>query len=233
MRINIEWNQNTYSKFIQYLKSIGDNSTKEFNEKILNTNYEILGIKTPVLKTIAKDISKTNIYDFLALCGSTYYEEVMIHGFILSYIEDPNVFLNYFYDFLQYIDSWGICDSCVSYFKIMKKEDFSDVAYSLILDSREFYVRVGYIILLNYYIDEDHIENILSLSMKESDYYYVNMAIAWLLSVCFVKFRLNVLELLKSKKLNVFVQNKTISKIRDSFRISQSDKDLVKKYIIK
>ena len=55
------------------------------------------------------------------------------------------------------------------------------------------------------------------------------MAIAWLLSVCFIKYRANTLELLKSKKLSPFVQNKTISKIRESYRVSDEDKELVNK----
>lgn len=232
MKISFEWNKKTYDKFLSYLVNIGDSKTKEFNSKIINTKYEMLGIKIPVLRTIAKDISNSNIYDFLNIVGSHYYEEVMIHGFVLQYIKDSNVFLDYFYKFLPKIDSWGISDSCIASYKIMKKEDFSDIAYSLILDSHEFYIRVGYLILLDYYIDEEHIDNIISLSLKESEYYYVNMAISWLLSVCFIKFRLKILDLLKSKKLSTFVQNKTISKIRDSYRVSKEDKELIKKYII-
>lgn len=59
------------------------------------------------------------------------------------------------------------------------------------------------------------------------------MAISWLISVCFVKFRTDTLELIKSKNLPVFVQNKAISKIRDSYRVANKDKELVKKYLIR
>ena len=54
------------------------------------------------------------------------------------------------------------------------------------------------------------------------------MAISWLLAECFVKFRTKILDLLKSKKLSPFVQNKTISKIRESLKVSKEDKELVK-----
>ena len=130
------------------------------------------------------------------------------------------------------IDSWALTDTLVASYKIFKKGDFSSYAYYLILDSREFFVRIGYIILLDYYVDDDHISDILSLCQKESSYYYVNMAISWLIQVCFIKYRENVLELLKSKKLSPFVQNKAISKIRDSLKVSKEDKELVKKYLI-
>ena len=228
MKINYEWNSKTYNDFIKYLKNISDSKAKAFNEKIISTKYEILGISMPVLRTIAKDISKTNYLEFIKLNTNTYYEEIMIEGLLLSYIKDNNKFLELFYKFIYKIDNWAICDSCINSYKIMKESDFSDIAYSLILDSQEFIQRVGYIILLSYYIDDDHIDNILSLSMKESSYYYVNMAISWLLAECFIKYRIKILELLKSKKLSPFVQNKAISKIRESLKVSKEDKESVK-----
>ena len=228
MKINYTWNNKTYNDFINYLKKISDPKTKEFNEKIINTKYEILGISMPVLRTIAKDISKTNYLEFFKYINNTYYEEVMIEGLLLSYIKDNNSFLELFNKFIYKIDNWALCDTCINSYKIMKENDFSDIAYSLILDSQEFIQRVGYIILLCYYIDDNHIDSIISLSLKESSYYYVNMAISWLLAESFVKYRTKILELLKSKKLSPFVQNKTISKIRESLKVSKEDKELVK-----
>jgi len=227
MKINFEWNNDNYNKYLDYLNNISENKTKEFNKKLITTKYEILGIKTPILKQIAKDISKTDFKKFITLSHNKYYEEIMIEGFLLSYIKDNNEFLDYFNKFIYKIDNWSICDSCIASYKIMKKNDYSDVAYSLILDSHEFIQRVGYIMLLDYYIDDNHIDTILELCNKETNYYYVNMAVSWLLSVCFVKSRIKTLELLKTKNLSVFVQNKTISKIRESYRVSQEDKELV------
>ncbi len=232
IKINYKWDDKRYQKFIDYLKSISDIKVKEFNERIFNTKYEVLGMKMPVLKSIASDISKNDPIDFLNYCGNTYYEEVMIEGLVISNIKDEDTFANYFNKYLDKIDCWALCDSIVSNSKIMKSSDFSDLAYFLILDSREFYIRVGYVMLLNYYIDDDHIDTILSLCEKTSNYFYVNMAISWLLSSCFIKYRAKVLELLKQRKLPVFVQNKTISKINDSLKVSKSDKELVKKYRI-
>ena len=230
--MKIKWNNKKYDIFLNQLKSLSDLKTKQFNERIFNTKYEVLGIKTPILKKMAKEIENDDIIDFLECTGSKYFEKVMIEGFVISRIKDKdnNLFLKYFYKFIDKIDCWALCDSCVCSFKIMKENDYSDIAYSLILDSREFYIRVGYIILLNYYIDDLHINNIISLCYKDSSYYYVNMAISWLISACFVKYKENVLEMLKSKKLNPFVQNQAISKIRDSYKVSREDKELVKSF---
>ena len=230
MKINFKWNKKTYNDFIKYLENIKDEKNKEFNSKIIESKYEILGIKMPVLRTIAKDISKTDFLEFFDLCEDKYYEEVMIQGLLLSYIKDDNLFLEQLREYVYKIDSWALCDSCVISYKIMKKSDYSDIAYSFILDSHEYVQRVGYVILLNYYIDDNHINDILSLCQKDSDYYYVNMAISWLLCECFIKYRTNTLNLLKTKKLNTFVQNKTISKIRESYKVSKEDKEFIKKY---
>ncbi len=228
IKINFKWNSKTYNDFIKYLESIGDSKTKEFNERIMHTKYEILGIKVPILRTIAKDISKTDFKEFFKYIKNEYYEVVLIEGILLSYIKDNNEFLEYFHKFIYKIDDWSICDTCINSYKFMKDNDFSDIAYSLILDSHEYIERVGYVILLNYYIDEEHIDTILSLCTKESDYYYVNMAISWLLCECFIKSRTKTLNLIKSKNLSHFVQNKTISKIRESYKVSKEDKELVK-----
>ena len=228
MKINYNWTKERYDQFVKYLINLKDEKNKAFEERIINTKYEILGLKTPIIRMIAKDISKTDIEGFLKLVNDKYYEEVMIHGILLSYIKDENKFIDYLNKFIDKIDCWSICDSCISSYKIFKTGDFSSYAYSLLLDSREYHIRVGYIILLDYYVDDEHIDDIITMCAKESSYYYVNMAIAWLLSVCFVKYKEKVLDLLKSKKLSTFVHNKTISKIRESNKVSKEDKDTVK-----
>ena len=70
-------------------------------------------------------------------------------------------------------------------------------------------------------------------SLGEETHYYVNMANAWLVAECFTKQRDKTLNLIKNKTLNKFVQNKAISKCRDSFRVSPEDKELLKTFRIK
>ena len=74
IKINYKWDETNYLKFIEYLKKIGDEKTKAFNKKICNSNYEFIGIKMPVLKSIAKDINNRNPFEFLEKCKSKYYE---------------------------------------------------------------------------------------------------------------------------------------------------------------
>ena len=222
------WDKEKYNEYIEYLISLRDEKLEKFNKKIIPTKYKILGIKIPILKKIAKKISRTDIQTFFDNSLMIYFEEVMILGFVIGYLKEED-FFKYFYKFLFYIDNWAICDSFVCNLKNIKKISFFDKTLNLILSNNEFTRRVGIVILLNYYIDNEHIDICLN-TVKDlnDDSFYVNMAISWLISLSFVKFRSKTLTLLRSKVLPVFVQNKAISKIRDSYRVTVKDKELVK-----
>ncbi len=64
---------------------------------------------------------------------------------------------------------------------------------------------------------------------KEKEY-YVNMAVAWLCCELMIKNRDKFLAYLKHHNLNDFTVNKAISKCRDSYRVSEKDKELLLKY---
>ena len=71
------------------------------------------------------------------------------------------------------------------------------------------------------------------LELKSETEYYVNMAVAWLVAECFTKQREQTLIFLHTHSLNNFTINKAIQKCRDSFRVSQEDKQMLLKYKVK
>jgi len=230
----ISWNKNNYKDYQKYLISLKDIEYKNFHSKLTNTNYEIIGIRVPIMKRIAKEICKGDIESYFELSDFNYYEEVMIYGLVLSSSEEKYID-KYLYKFISYVDNWAICDSFCSNLKIVRKKLGKYWIYfnSLIDLNKEFNTRISLVIFMNYYLCDNYIDRVLKIvSNINSDYYYINMAISWLLSVAIIDYQDKVLELLKSKKLSKFVQNKTISKIRDSYRISKEIKDLVKEYRI-
>ena len=56
------------------------------------------------------------------------------------------------------------------------------------------------------------------------------MAEAWLVCEIYIKFPKEAIEFIKKNNLNKFTQNKAISKIHDSFRVSTKEKELLTKY---
>jgi len=234
IKIPTTWNQDTYTNFFSCFLKLGDTKYKEFNMKITPTNYPMIGIRVPVIRKIAKDISKTNIYDFLEVSQFIYFEEILLRGVVISYIDNYDIFIKYFNDYLKYIDNWAVCDLFVVSCKIIgnNKDKFIGIIDDLFKSQEEFKIRVAIVCLLNHFVDDKNYLDYFfqSIDKIDNDSYYVNMAIAWFISVLFCKYRVRTLEYLKKNKLNDFIQNKAISKIRESFRVSTIDKKLVLKY---
>ena len=225
------WNNKTYNELIKYLNSLSSSSYKDFNKKIVNSKYEVLGVSVPVLKKLAKELSKTDYKSLLKLMKFNSYEEVILAFLIISNIKDYKEATNYLKEYVTYIDSWGVTDTFASSFKIVKKNKQQTLSLidELIKDEYTFSKRLGYILLLDYYIDREHLRLIFDyIKKEESKEYYVQMAISWLLSVMYVKYTNETYDFLKDSKLDDFVVRKTVSKVQDSFRVSKEDKERIK-----
>lgn len=220
------------NKINELLLTYQDKNFKNFNNKIINTNYPMIGVKTPYLKKIAKDNIR-NYKEYFKLPHS-YYEEYMIHGFMLGYLNLPfDELIKYIDEYIDMINCWSMVDSIVSNLKIFKKnvDNVFVIAKEYIKSKKEFRVRFGYCILLVYFINyknEKYIDEIIELCNKPQEKYYVQMMIAWLLSVFYIKFKEKGISFIKDNKLDNFTHNKTISKICDSYRVTKEEKELLK-----
>ena len=228
------WNEEEYKRFINNLLSLQDLKYKEFHSSlVLNSKYEMIGIRVPIMRDIAKKIAKGNIENFLEYAQNKYYEEVMIQGLVISHIKDEKLFYKYFNEYINKIDNWALCDSFCSSIKIVEKfeEKYFKEALKLALNKSEFISRVGLVIILNHFITEDNLNNIFNtLNKIKSDKFYINMAEAWLICEMYIKFPKDTEEFLKKNSINKFTQNKAISKIHDSYRIGKEQKELLNKY---
>lgn len=226
------WNKTNYNEFINYLHSLQDLKYKEFHSKLLNNQINLIGIKTPILRNIAKDISKGNYIEFLNLNQHKYYEENIIHGFIISNLKLPiNEIINHINNYLQFIDNWATCDLICSSLKIISKNKDVFLKYinKLIIKDNEWTRRFCFVILLDYYIESPYLEKIFYLCDNyNNDKYYVNMAIAWLISICYIKHKEQTIIYLNNNKLDKFTHNKAIQKIIESNRISKEEKNKIK-----
>ena len=157
----------------------------------------------------------------------------MVQGLVISHIKDEKIFDKYFKKFIKKIDNWAICDSFCSSCKIVEKHEdkYFTEAIELCLNSKEFISRVGLIIILDHFIKEENLPVIFdTLNKIISDKFYINMAEAWLVCEMYTKFPKETEKFLKKNNMNNFTQNKAISKIHDSFRVSAKEKELLKKY---
>lgn len=232
--INNTWSEESYKEFVKYLKSLQDKKYREFHSSlVLNSKYEMIGIRVPVMRDIAKKIAKSNIEEFLKHSQDKYYEEVMIQGLVISHIKDESIFYKYFKEYITKIDNWALCDSFCSSIKIVEKhaEKYFKEAIKMALNKEEFISRVGLVVILNHFINQSNLQTIFdTLNKIHSDKFYINMAEAWLLCELYIKFPKNTKEFLQNNNLNKFTQNKAISKIHDSYRVSKEEKELLNDY---
>lgn len=228
---NIIWNKETYQEFINYLISLEDIKYKNFHFKLLGVEKNLIGIRTPKLKEIAKEISKGEWKGFLEYSQNAYYEEEIIKGLVLGFIKiDYVTRKEYIENFITEIDNWATCDIVVSNLKFLKKE--KDIYYNFIKEcvssNDNWRIRFGLVTLLGYYIEEKYIDEIFSLCTNITNReYYVKMAQAWLISIMFIKFREKTLDYLKENTLDNWIQNKTIQKIRESRKVNKKDKNFI------
>ena len=75
----------------EYLFSVQDTTYQQFQSKIIpNVNQDtIIGVRTPILRDYAKKLAKDeNIEEFFTSLPHTYFEENMLHAFIIERLKD-------------------------------------------------------------------------------------------------------------------------------------------------
>lgn len=237
---NIE-SERDYLDFVKYLNDCSKNESVndlEMHKKILNSPRDIISISMSEIRRISKKISKTNLFSFLKFAKDDTYEEVLIQGLVITEIKDIKVQMNYLDRWKDKIDNWSLCDSIVSSMKIFLKsnikQEYFEYFYNLCFSKKEYVARFGIVTLMTYYLESEYIDKIYEMCISvKNEKYYVKMAIAWLISFGFIKFKEKTYLLLEEKKLDKFTQNKSISKCRDSFRVDAFDKEKLKAYRIK
>lgn len=215
------------------LFELSDEKYKKFHSGLCPNIDNIIGVRLPKLREIAKEIAKGDWRDFLAISSNDYYEEVMINGLVIAYAKcDVDEKLNYIESFVPKIDNWAICDSFCNSLKFVNKnkEKVLEFIQPYLKSNKEFEIRFAVVIILNYYITEDYIDLILeTLDEVKHEGYYVKMAVAWAISVCYVKFPKKTESVFEENLLDDFTHNKSIQKIRESYRVPKESKERLQK----
>ncbi|MEE1313421.1 MAG: DNA alkylation repair protein [Lachnospiraceae bacterium] len=224
----------------EQLESFSEEDYKKFNEKIVPGAANMLGVRLPKLRQLAKMAAKkepevylNSIEEALSMNkDDVYYEEIMIYGFVIGYAKFTDEERRRWLDqFICHIDNWAICDSCCMTYKWMKKnpEYWWDYLLSCIDKNQEYTIRVAVVCMLGHFIDDRYVEQVLEwCNQIQHEGYYVKMAVAWAVSVCFVKYSELTYQFLQENQMDDFTQNKAIQKICDSYRVTKEVKKKVK-----
>ncbi|MCI9039553.1 MAG: DNA alkylation repair protein [Clostridia bacterium] len=214
------------------LLELQDKKYQKFHSKLCPNVEDIIGVRVPELRKIAKQIAKENPQEYLEKAPKEYYEERMLQGFVIGYMKASlGERLTYLDEFVPIIDNWAVCDCCTSTYKFTKKylKEMWSYIQKYLSSNREFELRFGIIMLMDYYLTEEYIDQVLEIYDNiQNEGYYVKMGVAWAISMAYMKFPEKTMELLNNNHLDDFTYNKALQKMIESYQIDKETKQKLK-----
>lgn len=227
--MNIEIKQDIKKRIYE----LADEKYKDFHSRLCPGTTNIVGVRTPVLRNYAKELNrKYSLNELLKEIDDTLYEEIMLQGMLIGLSKNIEEVLKYTKTFIPKIDNWAICDVFCAGLKITKKykKEMWNFIQKYLNSDKEFEIRFGIVIILDYYIDEEHLDKNFEIFQKiKNDNYYVKMAIAWAISICLIKYYDRTIKYLEKAKLDNWTYNKSLQKAIESYRISDEQKEYLRK----
>ena len=190
----------------------------------------ILGVRTPDMRKIAKEMFDTDEgKKFLKKLPHKYYEENLVHFFMIAMIKDFDECVKETERFLPYIDCWPVCDqSSPKAFK--KKHDELLPLIKKWIDSDHVYTsRFGMRMLMNEFLGDDFKPEYLKwVASKKADDYYLKMMIAWFFATALAKQYDASIKYFEEHRLDEWTHKKAIQKAIESYRVSEEHKEYLK-----
>ncbi len=227
-------NSKIYSneEITKLLLSLSEEKYKAFSQSLIPGITNIMGVRLPKLRKLAREISKSDWRTYLKNCPNDYFEEIMLNGMVIGCIKaDINEILDYVAEFVPKINNWSVCDSFCIGLKITKQyeEEVKIFLEKYLQSDKEYDIRFGVVMLLNYYVKEENLEDIFHITDGiHHDSYYVKMAVAWLIATCFCKHKEKTLRYLLNNQLDDFTYNKALQKIVESLKVDKETKEIIK-----
>ena len=214
------------------LFALRDETYREFQRSLIPglPRENIIGIRIPVMRKLAKEfVKEPEAAVFLKQLPHTYYDENILHALLVAEIKDYDTCVKEVERFLPHVDNWAVCD-------IFSPKVFKKNRDRLIKKIKEwtasdhpYTCRFGMEMLMTHFLDEDFRVEYLEIPAEvHSEEYYVNMMIAWFYATALAKQWDAAVSYIEEKRLNPWTHNKTIQKARESYRITQEQKEYLK-----
>jgi 3-methyladenine DNA glycosylase AlkD len=211
-----------------------DDKYRDFQVKLVpNVSPDtIIGVRTPDMRKIAKEVFNSPEKDeFLKELPHKYYEENLVHFFIIAMIKDFDECIEKVEEFLPYVDCWPVSDQATP--KSFKKNHAKLLPYikNWIASDHVYTARFGIRMLMNEFLDDDFKDEYLELvASKEGDDYYLKMMVAWYFATALAKKYDESVKYIEGRKLDDWIHKKAIQKAVESFRVTDEHKEHLKKY---
>lgn len=210
------------------LLDLAEPDYRDFSAALLPGISEILGVRLPALRKLAKKLAKGPWEQYLEQLTPVYFEERMLWGMLLGEIKvPPEERLARIAAFVPYIHCWSVCDSFCAGLKFTKEHQqlVWDFLQPYLNASGEYECRFAIIMLMDYYLGEEWLDAVLiRLDAIQHEGYYVKMAVAWALSMAYLRDRDKLLAYFQNNHLDEFTYQKALQKTIESRRVTNEEK---------
>ena len=187
--------------------------------------HTVIGVRTPVLRRMAKTLRGTEEGEALLCClPHTYFEENQLHAFLIEGISDFDSAVAAVDRFLPYVDNWATCDQLSPKAFRGHFEGLLPHIRRWMGDPAPYTCRFGLGMLMRYglqeHFDPVFLEEAASPSVTEREHYYVRMMAAWFFATALTFRYEETIPYLTEGRLPLWVHNKAIQKACDSYRVT-------------
>lgn len=224
----MQWNMR------QRLEELAEPKFQAFSATLLPGTGNILGVRLPTLRQMAKEICHGDWRDYLNHATEDTFEETMLQGLVIGFAPcslDETLALAQ--AFVPKITNWSLCDAfCAGLKKKVRQnpQAFWVFLQPYLVAREEYALRFGVVMLLDHFVTAEYIQQVLHI-LEETRHpaYYVRMAVAWAISICFVHFPQETMAMLQTSQQDTFTYNKALQKITESLRVDPQTKDIIRK----
>ena len=206
-----------------------DDDYRDFQSKLLPTVEirRVIGVRVPAIRTIARKYRKSREADiFLNSLPHTYYDEDILHAFLIMEIKDFDECVSAIEAFLPYVDNWAVCDTLSPPVFKKHRDKLLPLALLWLRSKATYTVRYGISMLMKHFLDENFDEGLLAeVAAIRSNEYYVKMMVAWYFATALAKHPQAALPYFEGAKLEKETLKMAIRKAIESYRISSDLKE--------
>ncbi len=214
------------------LFDISEEKFRAFATSLIPGCENLIGVRIPQIRKIAKRIIKDSPIDYLDNAEDIYFEETMLKALIIGNMnEDIEITLEQVALFVPKITNWSLCDSFCNELKVTRlhKERVWKFLQSYHQSDEAYEIRFAVVMFLFHFVEKQYLDDILFIcDIITHEDYYVKMAVAWCLQVCFVAFPKETMEYLWDNNLDDETYNKALQKIRESLKVDKYTKEIIK-----
>ncbi len=216
------------------LLKVQDKEYRDFQIKLVpNISPDaMIGVRTPDMRNIAKEVFKSDERDaFLKKLPHKFYEENLVHFFLIEMIKDFDECVKAVDKFLPYVDCWPVSDQATP--KSFKKnhEKLLPHIKKWIASDHVYTARFGIRMLMNEFLGDDFKKEYLELvASKRGEDYYLKMMVAWYFATALAKQYDESVKYIEERKLDDWVLKKAIQKAVESYRVTDEHKEYLKTF---